>query len=628
MERAPPLRLGLRFKVGLCTAGILVVAVLAMVWIATSITDQWTERLGTGLARQLALRYADDLARTLDREKRLARIMVGSPAIRAWIADGDRDPDLRQAALSELDRVGAESQGRQTVATLARPGERYRRYTNLAAEGIDHVVNIAELPRNDVSSWFWEQQAVFEKEPDRETYVTVHEEMPRNVMKVWVNAPYRSGPAVPALVSTGAVFSALDLRAADAPHGHQVMLVDPTGRIRLHEDAAQLGRPAGGLFGLQGLGSPGAGSPTAVIAGMRWFIDVEPVAGMGLNILVAVPDDGNERARTFLPMAVALVGAVTVVLLAAHVGLRRMVVDPVAALRDAASQLTAGRLDVRVPEGRADELGQLASTFNAMAEKLERHTHDLENLVAERTWDAVRERDRADAALKGERAALARYKQFAALVSHEFRNPLAIIKGKSQLMELVAAQGGKPDEQPWDAINRAVIRLQTLFDQWLASETLTEGRFPFLPEPVALAPFLEGVLALAPGQGSHCFELAPLPKELKAAADPSLLRVALLNLLDNAVKYTPGQGTIRLRALEAEGRVVIQVSDDGIGIAPADQARVFERHFRGHMDDGPPGLGLGLFMVREIARLHGGDVAVASTLQVGSTFTLSLPAAG
>jgi len=247
--------------------------------------------------------------------------------------------------------------------------------------------------------------------------------------------------------------------------------------------------------------------------------------------------------------------------------------------------------------------------------------------LREATADAVRQRDRADDALRRERAALARYKQFASLVSHEFRNPLAVIKSKSQLMELIKAQGATLDEEPWDAINRAVGRLQTLFDQWLASETLAEGEFPFLAERVELAPFLEGLLTLAPQSSLHRFELQPVPAGLAVEADPALVRVALFNLLDNAVKYSPRGGSITVRAALAGGRAAIQVIDCGLGIAPQDQPRVFERHFRVCRDNGPPGMGLGLFMVREIAALHGGTVELESTLGQGTVVSLRLPLA-
>ncbi|MBF0394783.1 MAG: ABC transporter substrate-binding protein [Alphaproteobacteria bacterium] len=241
------------------------------------------------------------------------------------------------------------------------------------------------------------------------------------------------------------------------------------------------------------------------------------------------------------------------------------------------------------------------------------------------TADAVRQRERADDALERERAALARYKQFAELVSHEFRNPLAVIKSKSQLMELIAAQGATPDEDSWNAINRAVGRLQTLFDQWLASETLVTGEFPFLAERIDLMPFLDSVLSLVPQSPGHRIGLEPMPEGLTIEADPALIRVALINLLDNAVKYSPRGGAIILRATPSGGRASIQVIDSGAGIAPQDQSSVFERYFRGGRDSGPAGMGLGLFMVREIARLHGGEATVDSVPGMGSTFTLSLP---
>ena len=115
----------------------------------------------------------------------------------------------------------------------------------------------------------------------------------------------------------------------------------------------------------------------------------------------------------------------------------------------------------------------------------------------------------------------------------------------------------------------------------------------------------------------------------KVLADQGQLEQVLLNLLDNAIKYTPDGGDIAIRARQEAKQVVIDVSDTGIGIPSKDLKRIFERFYR--VDEGRSreqgGTGLGLAIVKHIVQLHGGEITVTSEAGKGSTFTVSLPIA-
>lgn len=107
--------------------------------------------------------------------------------------------------------------------------------------------------------------------------------------------------------------------------------------------------------------------------------------------------------------------------------------------------------------------------------------------------------------------------------------------------------------------------------------------------------------------------------------DPDLLRVLLLNLLENAARYSPEGGAIQVRAAAGDGQVTIEVSDEGVGIPAAARERIFERYYRTSQVKEAIGAGLGLYIARSIARLHGGEVTCDSTLGEGSTFRVHLP---
>src|SRR5262249_25652918 len=116
-----------------------------------------------------------------------------------------------------------------------------------------------------------------------------------------------------------------------------------------------------------------------------------------------------------------------------------------------------------------------------------------------------------------------------------------------------------------------------------------------------------------------------VPAGLRVSADRVRLRQALANLVDNAVKYTPEGGHVRLGAHAEDGRVVLECADDGPGIDPEDRPRIWDRLYRGDRSRSEKGLGLGLSLVQAIAHAHGGEVTVESPPSGGSVFRLSLP---
>lgn len=230
-------------------------------------------------------------------------------------------------------------------------------------------------------------------------------------------------------------------------------------------------------------------------------------------------------------------------------------------------------------------------------------------------------------AYQRERIAFDRFKEFAQLISHEFRNPLAVVKSKAQLMQLIADTGAPPEPSALGAIECAVDRLNTLLTQWLQSDSYAESSFAPVSRKLLLTDLFARVQAVKPESARHPIVFVSPPADLAVVADADLLAIVLSNLLDNAVKYSPQGGDIRVGARLQDGQAVIDVRDHGQGIDPELAHRVFEKYFRVSHDTGVQGFGLGLFLVQKIVHLHGGAVTLAAAAEGGTIFSISLPVA-
>ncbi|WP_449245926.1 ATP-binding protein [Desulfarculus baarsii] len=222
-------------------------------------------------------------------------------------------------------------------------------------------------------------------------------------------------------------------------------------------------------------------------------------------------------------------------------------------------------------------------------------------------------------------------RDFVANVSHELRTPLTAIRGSSETL-----LGGALENQHYakhfvEMIARNASRLERLTQDLLDLAAMESGREELVKEAIDGASLADSVLAtvgeLAEERGVELER--ELPKEsLRIMASRRHLEQAVLNLLDNAIKYTESGGKVTLALTEAEGQTRISVKDSGAGIAPEHLGRIFERFYRADKDRSRQmgGTGLGLAIVKHIAQKHGGRVEVESTPGQGSTFTLVLPA--
>lgn len=294
-----------------------------------------------------------------------------------------------------------------------------------------------------------------------------------------------------------------------------------------------------------------------------------------------------------------MIGGLLFLVLAGTVGNRwlKHLIKPLVEMKSAAKQLSDGNLAVRVAENTEDEVGQLARTFNEMAE-------------------SIQEEDE-------------KRRDFLANVSHELRTPISYIKGYTEAIQMGMV---KPEDMHkyQGIILREARRMERLVGDLLDLAKLESDVFTLEKAPLVLAQTIEETLEKIVHQASEKgIELeTELDYEVIAEADEGRLEQMLANLLDNALRHTESGGSISVRLYKLDGRLTaISVEDTGAGIPSEDLASITQRFYRVQKartrKEG--GTGLGLPIVEMLAKLHNGALEIESELGKGTKATIILP---
>ena len=220
--------------------------------------------------------------------------------------------------------------------------------------------------------------------------------------------------------------------------------------------------------------------------------------------------------------------------------------------------------------------------------------------------------------------ALAQQRGFLALVSHEFRGPLAVIAAAAGNLSLLAAASADEIKLRTTRIRKAVRRMSTLIENVLASDQLNRGQSPFSTLGIFdLNEILQNARAGLDDDAAKRVsfihgDAAPVK------GDRNLLEILVQNLIQNALKYSDATSTVTVRLSTCEGKVFVEVIDSGTGVAVENRELIFLMYYRA-AGQNTGGSGLGLYISREIARQYGGDLILAASDASGSTFRLSLP---
>jgi len=369
------------------------------------------------------------------------------------------------------------------------------------------------------------------------------------------------------------------------------------------------------------------GQNTAAIAVKSSIDGVERIYGLArvterdYVVMVGVPSAilygplWRQLTRYSVIGLLAIFGTMTAALLIA-----RSIARPVRLLSFAAAEFGSGNFSARAPAGGQDELSQLGVNFNSMAERLQKREARLAELDQ----------------LKSE---------FVSSVSHELRTPLTTIKALTRLLMRDGIDDVKRREY-LETISVECDRQIDLVLNLLDLSRIEGGVLRVTRQRVDVKELISSVVkseTRAAEKRGHDLRVEPVGAIAPVCADPKALRRVLSNVIENAIKYTPDGGRIIVSAHETEGQVAINVTDNGRGISSEDMPILFDKSHRGRPaphsaamlnattdaefleDADVSGVGLGLYLARNVMEQMGGRISVESEVGKGSTFTLHLP---
>lgn len=383
----------------------------------------------------------------------------------------------------------------------------------------------------------------------------------------------------------------------------QGSLLGFSGDARKPEHAPALSQE-GLLVALQSLRSSSHAFGSIFLAGHRYRGNLRPFSNYGQDGTLVVLQSLHDQNEFLETVAGTFSVVIPLLILLSSFGgyiLARKSLSPVVAMSAQASRIGAENLHERLKVSNPrDELGRLAASFNELLDRIDR--------------------------------SFEKQKRFVADASHELRTPVAILCGEAEVTLQQQTRSEGEYRESLEILREEAKRLKHIVEDLFTLARADAGQHPldltdfYLEELMAECAKNVRTLAAARAIALSCESGGELPIH----ADEALLRRMLLNLLDNAIKYTPQGGQICLRGRAENGQYRMEISDTGTGIPPDLQGKIFERFFRAdksrsRRDGNTGGAGLGLSISSWIAQAHGGKIELTRSTPQGSVFTVLLP---
>ncbi len=313
-----------------------------------------------------------------------------------------------------------------------------------------------------------------------------------------------------------------------------------------------------------------------------------------IDIVRQIRDKNMELLRNY-----SLIGLAGLVAFGVGGGyfLSRRMLKPVDRVSSLAARISSTNLRERINyQGPEDEIKHLADTFDDMLGRLE--------------------------------SGFESQKQFIEDASHELRTPIAIAQTNIEVTEMEEKTTVQDYKRLMEVLKMSLERMNRLSDNLLLLSEGEQSRAKW--SVVDMSVLLEEVIAETSAKAIDIgigLELQPVTEKMLVTGDAMLLKQAVINLVDNAIKYNRSGGTVKIFAQAEGAQLVVQVKDSGIGISIADRQHIFNRFYRvdKSRSRSQGGSGLGLAIVKKVVEDHGGTISVKSTPGEGSTFLISLP---
>lgn len=332
--------------------------------------------------------------------------------------------------------------------------------------------------------------------------------------------------------------------------------------------------------------------------GMRYYIYDHKLNVKGIDYLwlrgISSSEYGVSQMNSIIRLSLWILPALVIIAIVGGYLLARRTLKPIEKMSASAEEIREGHdLTKRIEIGEGnDELFSLADTFNNMLDRLEKSFKAEQQLTND--------------------------------ISHELRTPVAVIMSQCEL-SLEQERNAEDDEEALQLVMRQSRKMSSMINDMLSFARLERSNGEIEKQRISLSETVDSVcedMALINERGITLHkDIAP---DIFIDGNTELMSRLVINLISNAYRYGKDNGNIYVKLYSDDGKIKLSVKDDGIGIAEQDKEKIWNRFFRGDSSRSTKGTGLGLNFVREIARLHGGEMSVESTLGEGSDFILTI----
>lgn len=606
----------------------------------TNFTENLLERVGARFAVEQSLFDKERSLKPLMNEMTLALKASNQQVFKDWAAN-ESNPELYQKSIAALN---TRFQSQNYFVAIAKSGNFYFYEAVKPRDG--KPLRYTLDPASPDDKWILD----FIKS-GKERAVTVSANRKLGVIKLWIMAAIRKDNKVVGVVGTGVNLYEFT-RNASTIHlpGVTNMFIDSDATMQVYNDVSHfdfptvpnfsepehmhvqiLSKTAGKEWLQQTIGTLESGkrgvrTEFVTINGKRYLAGLNALPEVGWYDLTLLDLSVLLPKADFIYMVLAIIGGTLGLLAVLAFSLHKMVLKPVATLTDAVSRIRRGDFSSKPLKDSRGEVYELLKQFNDMAGAIANTQHWLETEIEKRTHQLNDAQQMLEISLQHERNGRETQANLMALMAHEMRSPVAVISNTAQMLNMLA-QSERPDWQPRiDKIMLSVRQLAVLMDNFLTEKWLDMDKRGLNRAQGDLNQLCAVVTeGFAENHVRHV-SFEPFDGDARICADWQLLRIAVLNLLDNASKYSSPTDEIRLKVLSCEkDTLCIEVRDFGIGMPPELQSHIFEKYARGRHTTDIRGSGLGLYLVNWIARFHGGYMDVTSKEEEGSTFRLCLP---